>query len=141
MRARRIARPRFTCRDVSEHAGLAGDLRAVTDFVVSLRCRLASDDDAVPDTRGAGQADLRHDQAELAHRAIVADLDEVVDLGSRADHRVVDAATIDRGVRTNLHVVVDHAAAHMRDLLVSALLESVPLSRAPVAHPRMRNAP
>ena len=47
------------------------------------------------------------------------DLHEVVDLRPGTDHRVVDAASIDRRVGADLDVVLDDAAADMRDLVVN----------------------
>src|SRR5207245_1167658 len=66
--------------------------------------------------RAPGNPGLPRDQAARPDPTVVPDLDEVVDLRSRTDDRVVDAATVDRGVRTNLHVVPDDAAADLRHL-------------------------
>ena len=56
------------------------------------------------------------------------DVDEVVDLGARPDHRIVHAAPVDAGVRANLDVVPDQAAPHVRDLAMrlAALAGDVP---------------
>ena len=72
-----------------------------------------------------GDADLRHEQAEPADPHVVRDVHEVVDLRPRADHRVVDAAAIDRRVRADLDVVLDDAPADVRDLRVRAVAEHV----------------
>ena len=66
---------------------------------------LAREDHAVLDARRAGDADLRHDQAQRADPHVVPDVHEVVDLRAGADHGVVDAAAIDRRVRADLDVV------------------------------------
>ena len=56
---------------------------------------------------------IRHGPAD-PH--VVRDLHEIVDLRPRADDRVVDAAAVDRRVRADLDVVLDEAAADMRNL-------------------------
>ena len=50
--------------------------------------------------------------------AVVADLDEVIDLGALADHRVAAGATVDTGVGADLDVVLDDDPADLRDLHV-----------------------
>ena len=52
---------------------------------------------------------------------VVRDLHEVVDLRAGADHRVVDAPAVDRRVRADLDVVLDDAAADVRNLQMLAV--------------------
>jgi hypothetical protein len=60
-----------------------------------------------------------HDQASLADANIMGDVDQVIDLGAPADDGVVDTAPINRGVGTNLHLILDDAASNMRYPLVA----------------------
>src|SRR6185312_2557735 len=45
---------------------------------------------------------------------IVADLDQIIDLGAFADHRIRHGAPVDGGIRTDLHVILDDDAADLR---------------------------
>src|SRR6185437_2336516 len=130
---RGISGPRFTGRNVAKHAGLAGDTRTVADRHVPADPGLARDDDSVPDVRRAGDSNLRHQQTQRADPHVVADLNEIVDARSRADHRVVDAAAIDRRVRADFHVVANYTASDVRNLLVPSVSEYVakPVARDP----------
>ena len=110
-------RPRLARRDVAEHAGLRRrSARRAPMVVWPVHARLARDDHAV--LRASHEpaiAHLRHDQAQPADAHVVRDVHEVVDLRARADHRVVDAAAVDRRVRADLDVVLDDAAADVRE--------------------------
>src|SRR5205085_11880076 len=112
-------------RHVAEHAGLSADPRPAADRDVPGDPRLAGEDAPVLDRRRPGDADLRPQEAELPEPHVVADLHEVVDLRPGADHGVVDAAAVDRGVRADLDVALDDAAADVGDLLVGAAGEDV----------------
>src|SRR3989441_6630050 len=85
--------------------------------------RLSRQEHIVLDVRAPGDPSLPRDQAARPDPAVVPDLDQVVDLRAHPDHRVVDAAAVDRGVGADLHIVSDDAAPDLRDLagqLVSA---------------------
>src|SRR5206468_2315509 len=118
MRTRRIPRPRFARRHITEHTRLSADARAFADGVMSLEAGLASDDDAILDARRARYADLRRDQAETSDANVVREMHQVVDLRARADHGVVDASPIDRGAGADFDIILDDATTHMRNLLV-----------------------
>ncbi len=102
--------------------------------------RLTSDDHAIPDARRARYTYLRHEQAQRPDPNVVADLHEIVDLGSRADHGIVDASAIDRSVRADLHVISNDAPADVRNLLVSAVPEHIAKAVAPDARARVDEA-
>src|SRR5436853_5390796 len=51
-----------------------------------------------------------------ADRHIVADLDLIVDFGALTDHRVAQAAAVDRSPRSDLHVVLNQHATGLRHL-------------------------
>src|SRR5688572_17489641 len=134
MRARGIAGPRLTRGHISEHARLAGNLCAIPDLHMPPGGSLPRDDDSIAQARRTGHANLRHDEAQFPHGAVVTDLDQVVDLGSRPDDRVVDAAAIDARIGTDLHIVMDDAPTNVRDLLVSAFRKDIAVAIAADPH-------
>ena len=62
------------------------------------------------------------------------DLHEVVDLGAIADEGVIDAAAVDRRVRTNVDVVADDRPPDLRELGVGAIAKHVTKTIASDAH-------
>src|SRR5687768_492757 len=100
-------------------------MRPCPDREVATHARLTGENAAVLDVRGAGQSYLSHDQTELPNATVVADLNQVVDFRSRADHGVVDASAVDSGVRSDLHIVPDDTSPDMRDLRVLSVSEHV----------------
>src|SRR5687768_18418154 len=87
--------------------------------------RLSRDDDTVADVHRPGNPDLGHDQAKPPDANVVRDVNEVVDLRPGANNCVVNAAAIDRGVRPDLDVLLDDAAADVGDLVVRAITKHV----------------
>src|SRR5688572_32653279 len=68
--------------------------------------------------------------------AVVGDHDEVVELHALLDHRVLEGAAVDDGVRADLHVVADDDAAELRHFHPGAFLRRV--TEAIAAHHRAR---
>ena len=66
-----------------------------------------------------------------AHRDAVRDLHQVVDLRAGANPRLADRRPIDRRIGADLHVVFDHDAADLRNLVVGAV--GAPREPEPVA--------
>ena len=131
MWTRWVTGPRFSRRHVSENPSLPGDPRAVSNRDMAANSRLACQNAAVTDARRAGDANLRHDQAEATDFHVVPDLNEIVDLRSIADHRVVDAPSIHRGVGADLYVVPDNAPSNVGNLGVLSSTEYVAESIGP----------
>src|SRR5688572_11356964 len=75
--------------------------------------RRAADGDVPSDARAAGDADAACHRAVRADAHVVTDLHLVVELDPLLDHRVVERAAVDSGIRANLDVVAD---AHPADL-------------------------
>ena len=119
VRAGGMAAERGAGRDVAEHGALGRDPGPVADHQMIGHAHVAGQDDVVPDARAARDADARHEQAAASDPDVVADVDEVVDLGARADHRVVHAPAVDAGVGADLDVVLDDAAADVGDPVVA----------------------
>ena len=65
--------------------------------------------------------DLAAEQVVAADLVVVADHDEVIDLGPLADPGGLEGGAVDRAVRADLDVVVDFEPAGMRDLDVAAV--------------------
>src|SRR5439155_873713 len=114
--ARRETRDRRAGRDVANHAALHRHPRAATDAHVIGDPGLTGEEHIVPHVRAPGDPDAGGNEAPRPDADVVPHLDQVVDFRSLAHHRVVHAATVDRGVRPDLHVVPDDAAADLRDL-------------------------
>jgi hypothetical protein len=81
-----------------------------------IKANLAAQHDAVAERDGAAEAGLRDDHTMRAGSAIVADLDEVIDLCIRADHRLAGGGPIDGRIGADFHVVADYHAAVVRPL-------------------------
>ena len=70
------------------------------------------------------KAGLRRDHDVLPDLAVVADVNEVVDLCSAPNARFVERAAIDRGVRSDLDVILDDQPSHLRKFFVVPVLRS-----------------
>ena len=80
---------------------------------------VSGQDHIVADPGASRDTDARHDQAALPDLHVVPHLHQVVDLGSPAHHRIVDAAAVDAGVGAHLDLIPQDTAAHMRNPVVS----------------------
>src|SRR5206468_9006718 len=109
------------------------------DRVVSTDPDLSGDYTAVLHPSGARDPYLSHDKTEAPDATVVSDVHQIVDLRTSANDCVIDAAAIDRGVRTNLHIVGDDASADMGNLLVSTLSEDIAKSIRPEARASMHD--
>src|SRR5262249_30131403 len=98
----------------------ARDLGAGANFDVARGSRLAGHDNEVAELGRARDAGLRDHHAVAANDDIVPDLNEVIDLSSFADDRVLECAPVDRGVGPYLHVVLDDHPPNLRHLQVAA---------------------
>ena len=95
--------------------------------------------DEILDRRRAGDADLGDDHAMPADDHVVGDLDQIVDLGALADHRVAAGAAVDRGVGADLDVVLDDDAADLRHLQVPLRSHGEAEAVLPDAHAGMED--
>ena len=71
---------------------------------------LAAEHNIFLDDDAAGKTGLRGDHDVLSDLAIVADVDQVVDLGAASDARDFKGAAVDGRVRANLDVIADFEA-------------------------------
>ena len=77
---------------------------------------LAGEDHTLADVRGPGESRLRADERVLIDSAGVADLYEIVDLRPAFYAGLADGGAVDRGVCTDLDIVLKNYAARLRDL-------------------------
>src|SRR5882724_6863881 len=124
-RHRRRAQPPLARRHVFRDAGLGPEHGPVADGQMVRETDLAGGDDAATQSARARDADLGHDDRVLADLDVVTDLDEVVDLGPAADDRPAQHGAIDRRVGADVHVVLDHHGADLRNLPVAAVVEDI----------------
>src|SRR5713226_5558566 len=115
---RRRAEDLLARRDVARESRLREHDGAVADRQVIGDADLSGQDHAAPDPARARDADLGDDDRVLADLDVVRDLDEVVDLRAPPADGVAERRAVDRRVGTDLDVVLDEDAAHLRDLPV-----------------------
>src|SRR2546425_5743212 len=114
--------PRF---HVGVHPRLRLDDGALTYRDVIGDADLPGQDHTPLEPGRAGNSDLGHDDAMLADLHVVADLDEIVDLGAAPDHRLPQHRTIDGRVGADLHVVLDHHRSQLGDLAVAVAVPGI----------------
>ena len=74
----------------------------------------------LPTRAGAGDAGKRDQDHVFANVAVVADVNQVVDLDPAADARLAQRPAVDGRVGADLHVVFDHQRALLRELRIGA---------------------
>ncbi len=117
---RRRAEDVLTVWNVAVNAGLGTDDHAVADVCVVLDTCLAGHDDVIAGLAASGDADLAAQQVVWADLVIVADHNQVIDLGPFADPRGLEGCTVDRAIRADFDVVVDLEPASMWNLDMAA---------------------
>src|SRR5262245_29352915 len=99
-------------------AGLRTDNGAVPNVNVSGEARLPGDGHVVAERCRTRDTSLADDDAMPANRGVVADGDEVVDLGPATDAGSRQRRAIDRRVRADLHIVRNDDVAYLSSLTV-----------------------
>src|SRR5215469_16044724 len=56
---------------------------------------------------------------------VMGDLDQVVDLGSLANHSRPQCAAVDCDIGADFHIIANNDVANLRDLAMSAIIEDV----------------
>src|SRR5262249_43729079 len=107
--------------DIAMHTGLGPDDDPIADPCVVLDSGLTGHDHVVARLAAPGDPDLAAEQIVPADLVVVADHDQVVDLGPLADPRGLERGAVDRAVRADLDIVTDLEAAGVGDLDVLAL--------------------
>ena len=108
---------------------------------------LAGDRDVIAKLGGAGDPDLRNEQAMFTDLHVVPDLDEIIDLCPLAYYGFTESGTIDRSSRADLDVVFDPNNSDLRDLVMFAVVsreavtvgadDNAAMNDAAVANPRV----
>src|SRR5579872_2835370 len=110
----------------AEHAGLPSKHHARSDCGVVADSHLARENRAVAYFARAGDSSERDQNDVFADIAVVADMDEIIDLCAAANTGLCQGSAIDRGICADLNVIFDHQRALLRKLRVGA--------RASIAH-------
>jgi hypothetical protein len=76
---------------------------------------LARQDDMIAKPGATGNSCLRDHNAISAKLHVVSDLNQIIDHGAAANDRIRTSTAIDRGVRSDLHVVFDDHSAELRN--------------------------
>jgi hypothetical protein len=108
----------------SSNRTFRGDLDAVTDFQVAGKTALAGDSDVISELRRTGYADLRDEQAMLPDLHVVADLDEIIDLGPLAYHSFAERGAVDGSSGPDFDIVFDPDDPDLRNLMMLAAVGS-----------------
>jgi hypothetical protein len=87
---------------------------------VTSQTGLARQHDVVLDDGAACESNLSHYEAAFPNPDVVCNLNEVVDLGSRSNHGVAQAPSVNGRIRTHLNVISQITATYMRDVNVAA---------------------
>src|SRR6266446_3692240 len=107
---------------VGEHGALRRNLYAIANGEVAGETRLSCHHYIVAEHGRAGDPDLRDEETVPADPDVMADLHEVVDLRSFADHGLTERGTVDRGSRPHLDVVLNANDTDLRDLVMQAAM-------------------
>src|SRR5688572_305571 len=83
---------------------------------MSGNANLTGEDHSFADMRTAGEACLGTDQRIFIDTARVADLNKIIDLGATFDTGFSDRRTVDRGVCTDLNIILDDDSTGLRYL-------------------------
>jgi hypothetical protein len=116
-RAGRLAAPARTGGTSPATPLRSCDLGAITYRDMTIDPRRAADHHAVSDCGASGDPNLGNEHAMTPYAHIVANLNQIVDLGAFADHGVIERAAIDGGVGTDFDMVLNDHTADLRDLL------------------------
>lgn len=120
----RIARHGGTCGNVANDSGLSDKNRVFADRQVVDEAALTSHENSLANHRASGNADLRRHRRILADVDVVRDVDEVVDLDASLDARLSQGCPVDRGIRTDLHIVLDDDDSHVTNPVELAVTPS-----------------
>src|SRR5262249_46263286 len=108
--------PLHAGRHVGDDAAAGAEFRAAADREMVRDPDLAAQHSVVSDLDAAGNPGLRDDEAMAPDRAVVADLDQIIDLGALSNDGVAAATPVDRGIGADLDVVLDDHPPRLRNL-------------------------
>src|ERR1700736_6060047 len=114
LHGRHPARVAARVLDRGAHQAAARHHHVVGNRQVTGDTDAAADHASLTDRRAAGNPHATRNGGMSAYGHVVAYLYLIVQLHPMLHHRVVDGAPVDGGVRTDLYVVADPDAAHLR---------------------------
>src|SRR4051794_5854539 len=114
-RQRRRPADFLTRWDIAHHAALSRNTGPSAKRQMTGNTGLARQDNMIVKPGATGNSCLRDHNAAGTKVHVVPDLNQIIDHGAAANDRVRTSAAIDRGVRTDLHVVFDDHSAELRN--------------------------
>src|SRR5690606_21083049 len=115
--AAHVALARF---GVLADAAWRGDDGAVRDLQVPDEAHLAAEHAVLADLGAARHYATRRVVSVLAHLHVVRDVDQVVKFDALAQDGAAQRGAVDGAVGADLHLILDHHVADLRDLLTTA---------------------
>src|SRR5262249_33530324 len=112
--------PPRTGRHIAPHDADRCDLGALADGHVIGHANACAQDDEVLQRGTPGNPGLSNEHTVPSNHHIVANLNEIVDLGTLADHGVADRPAVDGGTGADLDVVLNDDAPDLRNLKMPA---------------------
>src|SRR5690606_12033276 len=83
----------------------------IPDFKVIRQTRLPGDDHPIADFAATGDAHLGDDHAVFADDVVVADHDQVINLGAPLDEGGAQVGAVNRGTGADFNVIFNHYGA------------------------------
>jgi hypothetical protein len=77
---------------------------------------LPAHNDEIAKLAASRYARLRHKNTVSSRLRVVPNLDQIINLGALAEHRVAERAAVDGRTGADLHVVLDNHTAQLRNL-------------------------
>jgi hypothetical protein len=112
--------------DVTSDSRLGGDLRPISDMDVILKSYLACQDDIVARAAATSDSNLRAYQVVFTDRAVVSDLNQIIDFGTHADTCDTVRTAIDGAVGTDFDILFDFNPTELACRHVLAMDQFVP---------------
>src|SRR5687767_2539104 len=103
-------------RHVAMHDACCRDPGALADGDVAVDAHARTQHHEILDGRATSYTGLGNDHAMPSNGHVMGDLDEIVDLGALADHRIAMRAAVDGGPGADLDVVLDDDAPDLGHL-------------------------
>src|SRR5271156_3849292 len=131
-----MAAPAGACWNIRHDTGLGADHRARTNGKMVGDTYLSAKHGEISDLHAASYAGLRRNKAMPPDRAVVCDLDQIVDLGALTDGRIAGGAAVDRRIGSDLDIVLNDHAPRLGNLLVTSWRRQI--AKAVLADPGAR---
>src|SRR5262245_14227687 len=100
-------------------------MRTFADRDVVVDANTGTEHDEILQRHAARDSDLRHQHTMPPNGNIVANLHQIIDLGSLADHGVAIGTAVDRAASADFHVVLDDDAADLRHFRMAVPAERI----------------